>query len=69
MAIFRNSILTLSVNSAKRNFILRNRITLQVAILGCSEAAVCSHPFSKILPENTSGRVLLLVKLQTDFSE
>ena len=69
MAIFRNSILTFSVNSAKRNFIVRNQITLQVAILGCSEAAVRSHPFSKILPENTSGRVLLLVKLQTDCSE
>ena len=45
-----------------------NRIKLQAAILGCSEAAVHSHPFSKISPENTAGRVLLLVKLQTDCS-
>ena len=34
-----------------------------------SEAAVQSHPFSKDFPENTDGRVLLLVKLQTDCSE
>ena len=53
----------------KEIFIVRNRITLQAAILDCSEAAVHSHPFSKISPENTGGRVLLLVKLQTDCSE
>ena len=50
-------------------FIVRNQITSQVAILECSEAAADSHPFSKISPENTSGRVLLLPKLQTDCSE
>ena len=48
-------------------FIVRNRITLQAAILDCSEAAVHSHPFSKISPEITSGRVFLLAKLETDF--
>ena len=50
-------------------FIVRNRITLQAAILDCSEAAVHSYPFSKIYPGNTGGRVLLLVKLQIDCSE
>ena len=34
-----------------------------------SELAVQSHPFRNISPENTVGRVLLLVKLQTDYSE
>ena len=53
----------------KEVFILRNRIKLQATILNCSEAAVHSHPFSKIYPENTGGRVLLLVKLETDCSE
>ena len=50
-------------------FVVRSRITLQAAILGCSEAAVHSHPFLKIYPENIGGRVLLLVKLETDCSE
>ena len=40
-------------------FVVRNRITLQAAILDCSEAAVHSHPFSKISAENTGARVLL----------
>ena len=53
----------------KEIFIVINRITLQGAILDCSEAAVHSHPFSNISPENAGGRVLLLVKLQTDCSE
>ena len=53
----------------KEIFIMRNRITLQAAILDCLEAAVHSHAFSKISPENTSGRVLLLVKLQIGCSE
>ena len=48
---------------------MRNRVKLQATILDCSEAAVRSHPFSKIYPENTDGRVLLLVKLETDCSE
>ena len=43
--------------------IVRHRITLQAAILDCSEAAVHSHPFSKISRENNGGRFLLLVKL------
>ena len=38
----------------KEIFIVRNRITLQAAIL---EAAVHSHPFPKISPENTGGIV------------
>ena len=46
--------------------IVRNRIALQAAIMDCSEAAVRNHPFSKISLKNTGGRVLLLVKLQTD---
>ena len=53
----------------KEMFIVRNRITLQAAILDCSEAAVHSHSFSKSSPGNTGGRVILLVKLQTDCSE
>ena len=53
----------------KENFIVRNRISLQAAILDCSGAAVHSYPFSKIYPENTGGRVLLLVKLKTGCSE
>ena len=53
----------------KEIFIVRNRITLQAAILDCSEAVVHSYPFSTISPENTGGWVLLLVKLQTDCSE
>ena len=53
----------------KEIFNVRNRITLQAAILDCLEAAVHSHPFSKISPGNTGDRVLLLVKLQTDCSE
>ena len=53
----------------KEIFIVRNRITLQAALLDCSEAAIHSHPFSKISPGNTDGTALLLVKLQTDCSE
>ena len=53
----------------KEIFIVRNRITLQSAILACSKAAVHSLAVSKMSLENTSGRVLLLVKLQTDSSE
>ena len=53
----------------KEIFIVRNRITLQAAILVCLEAAVDRHPFLEIYPGNTSGRVLPLVKLQTDCSE
>ena len=34
----------------KEIFIVRNRITLQAAILDCSEAAVHSHIFLKISP-------------------
>ena len=52
-----------------KNFIMRNRITLQAAIMDCSGAAVHCHPFPKISPGYTGGRVLLLVKLQTDCSE
>ena len=54
---------------SKEIFIVRNRISLQAAILDCSGAAVQSQTFSKIYPENTGGRVLLLVKLLTDCSE
>ena len=50
----------------KEIFAVRSRITLQAAILDCSEAAVHSHPFSEISSGNTVGTVLLLVKLQTD---
>ena len=54
---------------SKEIFIVRNRITLQAAILDYSEAAVHSHPFLKVSPGNTGGKVLLLVKLQTEYSE
>ena len=53
----------------KEIFIARNRITLLGTILDCSEAAVHSYPFSKIYPGNTGGRVLLLIKLQSECSE
>ena len=53
----------------KKNFIVRNRITLQAAIFDCSEVAVHSHQFSKVSPGNTGGRVLLLVKSQIGCSE
>ena len=53
----------------KEIFIVRNRIALQAAILDCLEAAVHSHPFLETSPGNAGGRVLLLVKLQTDCSE
>ena len=46
----------------KKKIIVRNRVTLQVAILDCSEPAVHSHLFSNIFPENTGRRVLILVK-------
>ena len=54
----------------KKIFIVRNTITLQAGILDCSEAAVHSLSlFLKIYPENTGGRVFLLIKFQTSFSE
>ena len=52
-----------------KEILLRDRITLQAVSLDCSEAAVHSHPFSKIFSENTGGRVFLLSILQTDCSE
>ena len=54
---------------SKEFFIVRNRISLQAATLDCSGAAVHSHLFPKVYPENTGGRVLFLVKLLTDCSE
>ena len=54
---------------SKEIFIVRDRISLQAFILDCSVAAVRSHLFSKIFPENTGGKVLLLVKLLIDCSE
>ena len=53
----------------KEIFTVRNRKKLQAAILDCSGAAVHIHSFLKIYPENIGGRVLLLVKLETDCSE
>ena len=53
----------------KEIFVVRNQIKLQAAIWHCSEAAVRSHPFLKVSPENADVRVLLLNKLQTDCSE
>ena len=51
-------------------FIVRNRIILQLAgILDFSEAAIHSHLFSKIYPENTGSRALVFVKLRTDCSK
>ena len=41
-------------------------IPSDVAILDCFEAAIHSHQFSKNFPGNAGGRVLRLVKLQTD---
>ena len=53
----------------KQGFIVRNRITLKATISYSSEAAFENHPFSKISPEATGGRVVLLVKLETDCLE
>ena len=53
----------------KEIFIVRNQITLQAAILDCSEAAIHNCTFSRISPENTGVTVLLLVKLQANCSE
>ena len=53
----------------KKTFIVKNRITLQVAILGCSGATIQCPPLSKIHPQNTGGRVPLLVKLKVDCSK
>ena len=53
----------------KEIFLVRNQVSMQAAILDGSGAGVHSHPFSKIYPENTGGRVFLLVKLRTDYSE
>ena len=69
VVIFRNSILTLTVTlqkNAERNFYCEksNYITSQGAIMDCSEAAVHSHPFSKISPGNTGGRVLFWPNLR-----
>ena len=41
-------------------------VFLEIFRSDCSEAAVHRHTFSKISPENTGGRVLLSVKLQSD---
>ena len=43
----------------KEIFIVRNQITLQAAFLNYTDAAVHSHPFSKISPEKAGGRGLL----------
>ena len=53
----------------KEIFVVKNRIPVQAAMSACSDAAVHSHPFSKTSPENTDGRILPLVTLQTDCSE
>ena len=60
----------LSYKNTKESFYYEktNYIT-QAAISEFAEAAVHSHPFSKICLRNTDDRVLLLVKLQTDCSE
>ena len=52
---------------SKEIFIVGNWITLQAAFLDCLGAAVHSHSFLKLSPENVGGRVLLLVLL--DYSE
>ena len=43
----------------KEIFIVRNQITLQAAFLNYTDAAVHSHPFSKISPEKAGGTGLL----------
>ena len=47
----------------KEIFIVRNRITLQAAILDCSEAAVYSHQFSNISSTNTGGILFIFIYL------
>ena len=44
-------------------------VFLEIVHLDCSGAAVHSHPISKISLENTGGKVIILVKLQTDWLE
>ena len=68
MAIFRNSILTLSV-ALQKNAEINFYCEKSNHILDCSEVAFHSHLFWKISPENTGVRVLILVKLQIDCSE
>ena len=41
-------------------------VFLEIFRSDCLEAAVHRHTFSKISPENTGGRALLSVKLQSD---
>ena len=53
----------------KEIFIVTNRITLKAVKSDCSGAAVPSHPFSEICLENNGGRVLLFVKLPSDYLE
>ena len=50
----------------KENFIVRNRITLQSSYGGLFRSSCPQPPFPKISPENTGGRSLLSVKLQTE---
>ena len=72
VAIFRNSMLTLSVTlwkNVERSFYCEKSNKITSSYLGLFRSTVHIHPFSKISPENTGGRVLILVKLQTDCSE
>ena len=47
----------------KEIFIVKNRITLQAAILDRSEPVVHSHQFSNISPTNTGGILFIFIYL------
>ena len=67
-----NFVLMLSVTLKKnteRRFYCEKSNYIKATISYSSEAAFENHPFSKISPEATGGRVLFLVKLETDCLE
>ena len=62
----------LRYKGTERNFHYEKLNDIAISYIGVfkfSVAAVQKHPFSNISPENTSFLVLILVKLQIDYSE
>ena len=51
--------------NTKRNVYCEKLNYITSSYLGLLRSSFLSHPFLKICPENTGGRVLLLVKIQT----
>ena len=72
VAILRNSKLMLNVmfsNNAERSFYCEKLNYIISSYLGLFRSSHPQPSIFKIFPENTGGRVLLLVKLQTYFLE